>query len=163
MVIYIKCQYTLWGTEATILTPSLTSWKNSLMSPSVIVIWLLILMKIVHGCLGGRFVFGVRTPVDSAGDFNSSISCWPDSAGVTDGSDRGGVEEAGTSGVLAPPSLLSLSFLSLFSFLLNFSLSTFSEADPPFTLGSDAGLIGAGPGPLDSGTIGILSLLGSAT
>lgn len=148
------------GTVA-VLTPSLTSWKNSLISLSVIVIWLLILMKMVHGCLGGRFVFGVRTPADSAGDFNSSISCWPDSAGVTGSSDGGGVEEARTSGVLAPPSLLSLSFFSLFSFLLNFSLSTFSEADPPFTLVSDAGLIGAGP--LDSGTIGILSLLDSAT
>ena len=142
------------------LTPSFTSWKNSLMSLSLTVIWLLILMKIVHGCLGGRFVFGVRTPVDSASDFNSSASGLPDSAGVTDGSDGGGVEEAGTSGVLAPPSLLSLSFLSLFSFLLNFSLSAFSEAVPPFILTSDAGLIGAGP--LDSGSIGVVGLLGSA-
>ena len=115
----------------------------------------------VHGCLGGRLDFGVRAPVDSAGDFDSSASCLP-SARLGGGSDGVGVEiEAGTSRVLASPSRLSFSLRSFFSLLFNFSLSAFSGGLLPFNLGSSMGLIGAGPVPAASGGVDALALFSS--
>ena len=99
-------------------------------------------MKIVQGCLAGFPVFGVRCPLLSTGDFESSRSTLRPGSGVTDVDGSGAADgEVEMSGVLAPPSalsLLSLSFLSFLSFLLAFSFSAFSEL--PLTFGPELGL-----------------------
>ena len=99
-------------------------------------------MKIVQGCLGDFPVFGVRCPVLSTGDLESSRSTLTPASGVPEieGSGAAGVE-MDMSGVLAPPSALSalsLSFLSFLSFLLAFSFSAFS--DVPLTFSPEPGL-----------------------
>ena len=93
-------------------------------------------MKIVQGCLGGFPVFGVRWPLVSAGDLISSSSALGPASGVpeVDGS-RAADGEVEISGVLTPPSALSLSFFSFLSFLF---FSPFSEL--PLTFGPELGL-----------------------
>lgn len=93
-------------------------------------------MKIVQGCLGGFPVFGVRWPLLSVGDLKSSSSTLVPASGVpeVDGS-RATDGEVEISGVMTPPSALSLSFFSFLSFLF---FSPFSEV--PLTFGPELGL-----------------------